>query len=361
MNLLHLAEAVPLENARILLVDDEPAMVRSLETILERAHYDDVVATTDPRAAGELFSGVEPDLVLLDLHMPRMDGFAVLAELRKRTLPGSYVPVLVVTGDVSPDARRRALAAGAKDFIGKPFDPPEIVLRIANFLEARRLHLELQRQNLALESSVARRTRELERAQLEVLERLAAAGEFRDDDTGRHTQRVGEMAVRLGSALGLEEDTLDMLRWTAPLHDVGKIGIPDRILLKHGALTAEEWAVMRSHTTIGAAILAGGGSPMIRMAERIARSHHERWDGDGYPDGLAGDAIPLEARVVAIADMFDAVTHRRPYREALPMDRVVAMLHEQRGQHFDPDVLDAFLAIAPWEDAHRVGSALRSA
>ena len=182
-------------------------------------------------------------------------------------------------------------------------------------------------------------------AQLEVLARLAAAGEARDDDTGQHTRRVGELAARIGEALGLARDEVELIRLAAPLHDVGKIGIPDSILRKPGPLNADEFAIMQTHTLIGAEMLADGATPHIRMAEMIARSHHEWWNGGGYPEGLTGDAIPLAARIVAVADVYDALTHARPYRRAWPRERVIAELRRKTGTHFDPRVLDVFLDV----------------
>ncbi|HLA15233.1 MAG TPA: HD domain-containing phosphohydrolase, partial [Gemmatimonadaceae bacterium] len=200
-------------------------------------------------------------------------------------------------------------------------------------------------QNESLEHRVTDRTRELEEAQVEILQRLAAAAEFRDDDTGEHTHRVGHMAALIATGLGLSAPHVDLIRRAAPLHDVGKIGIPDSILLKPGRLTREERRIMQTHATIGAAMLAGGNSTLVQMAERIARSHHERWDGKGYPDGSAGELIPIEARIVAVADFLDALAHNRPYRPAWPLEKALAKIAAERGGHFDPAVVDAILDI----------------
>jgi putative two-component system response regulator len=330
----------------VLLVDDDAANIEVLHRLLARAGFSDVIGTTDPRRVSALVQIAEPDIVLLDLHMSRRDGFEVLRDLLPCTRGdhGVPLPVLVLTGDSSAETKRRALGLGAKDFVGKPFDAAEIVLRIDNLLETRRLHSALRAQNVSLESTVAERTRELEEAQEEVLHRLALAGEFRDDDTGQHTQRVGALAARLGQALGLSATDVEVIRCTAPLHDVGKIGVPDSILLKRGRLTRAEIAVMQTHTTIGSAMLAGGRTALLRMSERIARSHHERWDGTGYPDRLAGATIPLEARLVAVADVYDALTSDRPYRSAWESNRVLAHMREGAGSHFDPEVIEVFLS-----------------
>ncbi len=330
--------------ARILVVDDEASNVEALIRILNRAGFRHVRGTTDSRVVLQLLDDHNPDLILLDLHMPHMDGFGVLTQLRAAIPSDTYLPILMLTADDSVQVRQRALSMGAKDFLSKPFDIPEVLLRIRNLIETRSLHLALHAQNQSLERRVAERTAALERTQVEVLERLAAAAEFRDDATGRHTQRVAALAGTLAVDLGVGETVSSLIRRAAPLHDVGKIGVPDRILLKPGRLTPRELGVMRTHTTIGARILGGGKSAMIQMAQRIAQSHHERWDGKGYPFGLAGEAIPLEARIVAIADFFDALTHDRPYRTARPVETVRVEISRRSGAHFDPQVADAFLS-----------------
>jgi putative two-component system response regulator len=335
------------QHARILIIDDQPENVTLLRRVLSRAGYREVQSTSEPSQAEKLYETYGPDLVLLDLHMPEMDGFAVLEQLRSLMARSTYLPILVLTGDHDPLKRRRALAAGATDFLAKPFDTAEVVLRIRNLLETRHLHQLLSNQNTVLEARVRQRTHELEDAQGEILARLAAAAEHRDDDTGRHTFRVGQMSAAIADALGLPREAVELIRAAAPLHDVGKIGVPDHILLKAGKLTPEEFAVMKTHTTIGAAILAGGRSALVIEAERIALNHHERWDGTGYPDGLAGNAIPLGARIVAVADVFDALTHERPYRAAWPLDRVMGEIRAQTGHHFDPAVVAAFLTQSP--------------
>jgi len=326
----------PFPDARILVVDDEASNLRALSGILRSAGYHNVITTTNPHDALGLYSEQEPDLLLLDLHMPELDGLAVLERLGEMAVPQSYTPVLVLTGDSSAWARRQALSNGAKDFLTKPFEVDEVLLRIQNLLETRYLHREITAEKQVLEERFRQRTDQLEGAHLDTLERLAVAAEFRDDETGRHTERVGEVAALLGRAAGLAEEDLVLLRRAAPLHDLGKIGIPDSILRKPGPLTAEEWEVMKTHTTTGARILAGGRSRVIRRAEEIALWHHERWDGTGYPEGRSGEAIPLAARIVAVADVFDALTSDRVYRKAWPADDVLAYIERYAGQHFDP-------------------------
>ncbi len=321
---------------RLLIVDDDPANVRSFTQLLRRAGVQRISSANSAREALKLARELDPDLVVLDLHMPDVNGIDLLPQLRTQPVAHSFLPVLVLTGDSSSEARRQALSAGATDFLTKPYDIHEALLRIRNLLEIRRLHRALADHNLELEQRVRDRTVELESAQLDTLERLALAAEFRDDDTGRHTERVGRISELLARALGLPETEAALLRLAAPLHDVGKIAVPDAVLRKPGALNAEEQDIMRSHTTIGARILSGGRSVLLQQAQQIALLHHERWDGTGYPEARAGEQIPLVARIVAIADYFDACTSDRVYRPAWSADTVLAEIARQAGHHFDP-------------------------
>ena len=312
---------------RILVVDDEEMSVVLLERLLERWGYANIVTTSESSEIEALVQLHEPDLVILDLWMPSPDGFETL-ELLQQQRSRTFVPVLIMSSDVSRSARERALVLGATDFVEKPFDPDQLRLRIANLLEIRRLHLG--------------RTLEAEHARLEVLERLGHAAEFRDDSTQDHPDRVGRTAALLGSLCGMTMDEVDLVRRAAPLHDVGKIGISDAILLKPGPLRPDELEAMKEHTLIGSAILADSSSELLQAAEEIARTHHERWDGTGYPAGLAGDEIPLAGRVTAVADVFDALTHDRPYRRACPIDDAAAEIRALAGTHLDPQVVEAF-------------------
>lgn len=330
--------------AKILIIDDEEQNIRLLTRILEKDGYDHVRSTTNAGAALPLYVEMQPDLVLLDLHMREKDGFQVLEEIVAYN--GSrHVPVLMITADAGAEVRHRALALGAKDFVGKPFDSAEVLLRIRNLLETQFLYQRLRDQNQELERKVAERTRELEQSQLEVLERLAAAVEFRDDDTGNHTKRVAEVSAMLASAIGLESATIELIRRAAPLHDIGKVGIPDSILLKAGPLTSEEFELMKMHTVIGSRMLSKGRSELVRFSQRIARSHHEWWDGSGYPDRVSGQSIPLEARIVAVADFLDALTHERPYRPAWGVEETLAEIRRRAGSHFDPTIVKALTEI----------------
>lgn len=331
-----------LEQGRILIVEDDATIVMLLEWILRREGFERVRSTADGLEVAALLDDFQPDLVILDLHLPRRSGLSVLAEINSRVSSDEYLPVLVLTGDISTEARESALSSGANDFLRKPFDHVEVLLRIRNLLETRLLHRRLEGRRAELEREVEARTRALEAAQVEILERLTTAVEMHDDVTGQHTRRVGEAAARMASILGLSAAQIDLIRRAAPLHDVGKLGIPDSILKKNGPLTEEEFVLVKSHTTIGARMLAGGESELIRIARSIALSHHERWDGRGYPEGLCGEEIPLEARIVALADYVDALAHDRPYRAAWPAERIHAEIRQQAGTHFDPGVVDAF-------------------
>jgi putative two-component system response regulator len=331
-------------HARILVVDDEEANVQLLERILEMAGYHNVVSTTDPRRVLDLLHTFRPDLILLDLLMPHLDGFTVMKVLASETPIDSFLPILVLTADATSETRRRALAGGANDFLTKPFDVEEVLLRIANMLQTRFLHLQLQGEKGALEDRVQERTRELEESYIDTFERLALAAEYRDDETGQHTVRVGRLAALLARELDLPARKVELLERAAGLHDVGKIGIPDAILLVPRKLTTEEFEVVKTHTVIGARILSGSRSPLLTMAEEIAWSHHERWNGRGY-GGLAGEEIPLFGRITTVADVFDALTHKRPYKEAWPLDEAIAEIGRQRGDQFDPRVVDAFMAV----------------
>lgn len=330
---------------RILIVDDEPAVARTLQKLFEREGYATPLVHTDPTRVAATVREEGVDIVLLDLHMPGMSGLEVLAELEADKDPEDLLPVLVLTGDVDPAIRRQALAAGAMDLLGKPMDAAEAQARVSNLLSARWLHQRVTEQRDQLEARVRERTSELADARTEILHRLARAAEYRDDVTGRHAERVGLMASLIASELGAGARTVELIRRTAPLHDVGKIAVPDSILRKPGRLTRSEFEIMKTHTVVGQQILGGSSHALLAMASRIAVGHHERWDGGGYPYGLSGEDIPLEARVVTVADVFDSLSHARPYKEASTAAEAVAVIRSGRGTHFAPDAVDAFLAI----------------
>lgn len=330
------------EEARVLIVDDEPVSCVGLERLLRQDGCREVHWTSDPFEALRCFWDIEPDLVLLDLHMPERSGLEVLSDLRTSLSSDTYLPVLVLTADQSPSTKKEALRSGATDFLTKPFDPTEVSLRIGNLLETRGLHLQVLSERASLEERVSERTRDLSHAQAELLRRLALAAEYRDDLTGRHAERVGLLASLLARELGASRHRVSLIRRAATLHDIGKIGVPDAVLGKPGRLSQAEFGQMKQHTVIGRQILAGSAFEMLRLAEEIAESHHERWDGAGYPRGLFGEAIPRAARITAVADVYDSLTHDRPYRKALPEEQAAEMIGSESGTHFDPAVVTAF-------------------
>lgn len=329
-----------LRGAEVLVVDDEPANVALVESILERNGFSRIRSTTDPRQFRTMFVDQRPDIILLDLHMPHVGGLDVLREVGGLLEPDEYLPVLVLSADVTTKARRDALGAGATDFLTKPFDTTEVGLRVLNCLETRRIHLRLDGQRRELDGLIRERTVALEVSHLESLRRLH--DEFRDE-TGEHTARVGTMAGLLGRCAGMPDDLVDLIEKAAPLHDLGKVAVPDAILLKPGRLSAEEFDLVRTHTTIGAQIIGDTTSEVLSLARVIAETHHERWNGEGYPAGLSGGDIPLAGRVVAVCDVFDALTHERPYKQAWTVDEAVEELVTERGRFFDPDLVDLFV------------------
>jgi putative two-component system response regulator len=336
-------EPAQLLRARILVVDDEPVNVGIIERILHEAGYEDTVSTCHSEFVLDLNNVVRPDLILLDLHMPDPDGFAVLEALQRHNgRRDDAAAVLVLTADISLEVKQSAFMLGAADFLTKPFDSMEVLARIKNLLENRLLHRAQRDQNLRLEERVRQRTASLERARSELLDRLALLAEYRDDVTYEHAQRVGRTSARIAAAAGVTVEEAALIRRAAPLHDIGKVAVPDAILLKPGTLTAAEFEVMTRHATIGARILARSGSPILRLAEEIARTHHERWDGTGYPAGLRGEEIPQAGRFVAIADVFDALTHNRPYKTAIPVAAAAAEIIGASGTHFDPVAVAVF-------------------
>ena len=335
--------ADPLLGMRVLVLDDEPLNVELLEAILCDAGFTNVETATDARLTLQSARRDPPDLVLLDLHMPAIDGFEVMARLGSEIRTGNGPPILVLTADGTPATKHRALGAGARDLVLKPFDQVEVLLRVRNLLTVRLFEKERAAANERLEHAVRLRTADLEASRLELLDRLALVAEFRDDDTNQHALRVGRCAQTIATALALPPEIVEMLDRAAALHDIGKIGIPDSILLKPGPLTDNEFAVMKKHTEIGAQMLAGSSFAVLQLARSIALTHHERFDGTGYPAGLAGEQIPIEGRITAVADVYDALTSERAYRPAFERNVALEMMLEQRGRQFDPCALDALL------------------
>jgi len=333
-----------LTTARILIVDDQASNVALLEGILQEEDFNSYQSITDSPRTLPVFLEYQPDLILLDLQMPILDGFDVMKQLRACLSPDDYLPILVLTANITSEAKRRALSEGAMDFLTKPFDAMEVVLRIKNLLQTRLLHVQLQGQNRLLDQKVRERTAALEETQVEILERLALAAEYRDDETGEHIKRVGRIAAGIAQVLDWSEEQVELIRRAAPLHDVGKIAISDTILLKPGKLTPEEFERMKMHTTLGAKMLSGGRFPLLQLAEQVALTHHESWDGTGYI-GLQGEAIPVAGRIVTVADVFDALTSVRPYKNAWSTSDAIEEIKRQSGKQFDPGVVEAFLKV----------------
>ena len=331
--------------ARILIVEDDPAVQRVLERMLRKNGFTNVIRVPDAEMALDVWATRPPDLALVDLHMPGTSGFEFLERIRDEDGGAEFLPVIMLTADASPDVRRRALDLGAHDFLTKPFDVAEVLLRIRNLLRTRLLNHRLLETNTALEARVRERTMNLEESRREALDHLARAAEFRDDITGQHTHRVGRLSAGIARELGWDDLEVELMRNAAPLHDIGKIGIPDSVLLKPGVLTRDEFEVMKTHTTIGAAILAGSRAPVFVLAREIALTHHERWDGAGYPAGVQGEDIAMSGRIVCAADVFDALTNERPYKAAMPAAEAQALIEESAGGHFDPAVVSALLRV----------------
>jgi putative two-component system response regulator len=332
---------------RVLVVDDNEANVELVEQLLAHEGYTTVLSTNHANRVLSLCKAWKPDLLLLDLHMPGLTGFEVMTGIRELMGEPENLPVLVLTADGTLEARHRALSMGARDFVTKPLDGRELLLRTHNLLQTRCLQLELQQQNFLLDRAVTERTGELDQARLESLTVLAAVGEFHDDDTHEHTRRVGASAATIAQALDLPDAFVADIRAAAPLHDIGKIAVARGILRKPGALTNDERKVMMQHAQVGAQILSSAVSPVLVMASEIASSHHENWDATGYPRGLSGEKIPLAGRITAVADVFDALTHARPYKPAWEIDRALELITQESKRKFDSRVVSAFMTLDP--------------
>jgi putative two-component system response regulator len=334
-----------LRSMPIVILDDDTIHTTLLEITLRSAGFKNVHSINNPRELNATLTKVQPDLLLLDLNMPFKSGLDVLEELNQQYLIEERFPVVMLSASERTDMREQALALGAKDFIAKPFRSTEVILRVRNILETRSLYSAQALQNERLEELVRARTAQLEQSQVEMLIRLARAAEYRDDDAGEHIWRVAHLSAHLARQLGLEESRVELLMRAARLHDVGKVAIPDSILLKPSQLNQDEFDLIKRHTVVGAELLSGSQSPLLKIAETIALTHHERWDGTGYPRGLKGEAIPLEGRILAVADSFDALTHNRSYRPAQSLEQAVAEISSQSGKQFDPKVVKAFLEL----------------
>jgi len=332
--------------ASILVIDDEPFNIDILLDLLETGGFTNVTGISEPVEAIQLYKEEDFDLVLLDINMPVFDGFQVMDEfsaITKRIAP----PILILTALKDRETRLKALASNARDFLEKPFDDEEVIHRVSNLLEMHLSQKLLEQYSTSLERSVQERTKKIEKTQAEILDCLAYAAEFRDMDTANHTKRVGWYSRIIAEKYGLRDEELDLIQQAAPMHDIGKIGVSDTILLKPGKLDKDEFDKMKLHPEIGADILSKSNARVMKYAKVIALTHHEKWNGKGYPKGLAGLKIPLQGRIVALADVFDALSMDRPYKKAWPIDKITNLITEESGEHFDPHLVKIFLGSLP--------------
>jgi putative two-component system response regulator len=358
-------------DARVLVLGERDGAA-ALEDALRAAGYEDIYVSDDLSASTRLSEELRPELVLIDLSGPDYAGLEAVRAVEGLGEGGPMIAVLA--GPADAPARSESLALGAEDFIAKPVDREEVRVRVANLLESRRLGRRVTQQEQTTQDEVRRRTSELwdslmrleearknlQLAQEETLARLSMAAQYRDDETPGHVERVSRYCALLAEANGADSETAETLRLASRLHDIGKIGVSDLILMKEATLTPTERRMMEEHVPIGVRLLEGSDSRVVQVAAVVAGSHHERYDGSGYPLGLAGEAIPLEGRIAAIADVFDALTHSRPYRRAFPLGHVLDMMRVEKGKHFDPALLDLFLdrmntVLAIYEE-HREGA-----
>ena len=338
----------PHQPATILIVDDEPRNVKLLETLLNaEGHF--TISASGGQEALERAIADQPDLILLDIMMPGMDGFEVVAKLKAdpRTKP---VPVIMVTALNDRTSKLRALEAGAEEFLSKPVDRADLRVRVRNLLRIKEYGDFLENHNHLLEEQVHQRTIQLEEAYHDTVYTLVRAAEHKDQETGYHVKRISHYCKALTIALHLQVEFQDIIFSASPMHDIGKIGIPDYILLKTTSFTPEEWEIMKTHCALGASILSSGTSPYTKMGAQIAQNHHERWDGSGYPNGLKGEDIPWPARIMQICDVYDALRSKRPYKPPIDHAKSVAIITQGDGRtqpgHFDPDVLACFVSQA---------------
>ena len=351
------------KDAKIMIVDDERLNIMTFRQHLKQEGYEHFVTTDKSSQALVMIRDEQPDVLLLDIQMPEISGLDILRVMGLDPV-FQHIPVLILTAETDPRIRRKALDLGANDFLAKPIDPNELLPRVRNAITLKQHYDMVANEAARLEQQVERRTRQLEATRQQLILSLARAAEHRDDDTGNHVIRVGRYTRIIAAAMGYPENKLSMLEQAAQLHDVGKIGIPDSILFKPGRLdhdqyelikrhcaigkqiiepiSEKDWTVLKTHTRKGESLLHVRSSPLLMLAARIAQTHHEKWDGSGYPLGLAGEDIPLEGRIVAVADVFDALSSSRPYKKAFSREKCFSILEEGRGKHFDSRVLDAF-------------------
>ena len=336
--------------SKILVVDDEERNLRLMEALLTPLGYE-VILTLNGKEALEKVKEIPPDLILLDVMMPKMNGFEVARRLKGDEVT-TIIPIVMVTALEKVEDRIEALEAGADDFLSKPVDKTELKARVQSLLKVKAYNDHMRNYQNELETEVAKRTHQLRQAykkirssSLETIYRLSKAAEYKDKYTGSHILRMSHYSAAVARKMGMKEVNVEGILYASPMHDVGKIGTPDHILLKPGKLNKDEWEIMKQHASNGGQILAGSDAGFIKLADIIALTHHEKWDGSGYPKGLKDSKIPLVGRIVAIADVFDALTSKRPYKEPFSLEKSYSIIKRKRENHFDPDVVDAFFAI----------------
>ena len=357
-----------IKQSKIMIIDDEQLVIKVVRRFLQSEGYENFVTLTQSTGAVERMEQEQPDVVLLDVMMPEVSGLDILRE-RRRIPSLQLTPFIILSGSQDLEVKQEALEHGATDFLGKPVEKIELTLRIKNALLLKQQYKDLEVHAHELEQEVQERTRQLERSREQILQCLARAAEYRDNETGRHVVRVGKYARVVGERLGLPKEFCGQIELAAQLHDLGKIGIPDSILLNPGKLSEEEFAVMKRHCEIGREILdpfaademeelrqnksdparlpSNLRSPLLVLAAKIAQTHHEKWDGTGYPLGLKGEQIPIEGRITSVSDVYDALCSVRPYKEGFSVEQALRIMLAERGTRFDPKVLDAFVDQIP--------------
>jgi putative two-component system response regulator len=338
------------EKAKILVIDDEEQSLHAIETMLHFMGYEVILVSSSEKALIKVKETL-PDVILLDTFILKMNGFDVARQLKEDEATRA-IPLVMMTTQNELEDRLKALGVGVDDFLTKPVEQAELQARVNSLVKVKTYNDYARNYQKEVEAEVTKRTKDLAKAfdkikiaSLDTVYRLSRAAEYKDEDTGAHVQRMSHYSSAIARGMGLDDEFVERILWAAPMHDIGKIGIPDRVLQKPGKLEEDEWAIMKQHTIIGAEILKDASADFIILAADIALSHHEKWDGSGYPQGLKGSVIPIAGRIVALADVFDALTSERPYKAIFPLEKALAIVKESQGSHFDPDVVDAFFAI----------------